>query len=202
MEISGSSGFSGFRLPEKMREELAKPHGRLYRGHGDQLLLEVEEVKDCKLLCCVGDLVSASAVRVGLNPDIAVIDGKTLREDKVDFDYEFFDEKIDAFNPAGYITCELISALRKAIDFAGKGKKVLVFVDGEEDLAVIPLGLLLPEKSLVIYGQPHEGVVALVIDNNKKFLILNILNRMEVVGECEELSQITGGDSFGGLRGE
>ncbi len=192
----------GLRLPDEMREELAKPHGRLYRGQGDELLLKVEEVKDCKLLCCVGDLVSASAVRVGLNPDIAVIDGKTLREDKVDFKPDFFEEKIETFNPAGYITCELISALKRAVDVAVNGKKVLVFVDGEEDLAVMPLGIILPEKSLIIYGQPQEGVVALVIDSNKKILILNLLKRMERVGECEELVELTGGDSFGSLRGE
>ncbi|WP_456468280.1 GTP-dependent dephospho-CoA kinase family protein [Archaeoglobus sp.] len=192
----------GLRLPEEMRSELAKPHGKLYRGQGDVLLLDVEEVKSCSLLCCVGDLVSASAVRVGLKPDIAVIDGKTLREDEVDFKFDFFEKRIEAYNPAGYITCELISALKKAVDEAEQGKKVLVFVNGEEDLAVMPLGMLLPEKSLIIYGQPHEGVVALMIDSEKKVLILNLLRRMERVGECEELKYLTGGDLFGSLRGK
>ena len=192
----------GLRLPEEMRSELAKPHGKLYRGQGDELLLDVGEVKSCSLLCCVGDLVSASAVRVGLKPDIAVIDGKTLREDEVDFKFDFFEKRIEAYNPAGYITCELISALKQAVDEAEQGKKVLVFVNGEEDLAVMPLGMLLPEKSLIIYGQPHEGVVALMIDSEKKVLILNLLRRMERVGECEELKYLTGGDLFGSLRGK
>ncbi len=177
----------GFRLPESLREELAKPHGRLYRGKGEELLREVEEVRECNLLCCVGDLVTASAVRTGIIPDIAVVDGKTLREEEVGFDYSSFEVRLDAENPPAYITCEMISALRKAVGMAEGGKKVLVFVHGEEDLAVMPLGLFLPEKSLIIYGQPGEGVVALVVDKEKKLLILNLLRRMERVGECEEM---------------
>ncbi|WP_202319418.1 GTP-dependent dephospho-CoA kinase family protein [Archaeoglobus neptunius] len=192
----------GLRLPENMREEFAKPHGKLYRGSGERLILEVEEIGDCRLLCCVGDLVSASAVKVGVIPDIAVIDGKTLREDSVEFETEVFDERIETWNPAGYVSCRLISDLKKAVELADDGKKVMVFVDGEEDLAVVPLGILLPENSLIIYGQPREGVVALKVDVDKKILILNLLRRMEVVEDCEELRYLTGGDLIGGLRGE
>ena len=35
----------------------------------------------------------------------------------------------------------------------------LVLVDGEEDLAVLPLILILPDSSVILYGQPNEGVV-------------------------------------------
>jgi len=183
---------NGLRLPERLRPELAKPHGKLYRGKGDELLLKVEEIRDCKILCCVGDLVSASAVNVGVNPDIVVIDGKTLREDKVevDFDTEVFDKRLEAQNPAGYITCDLIATLKEAVYLVEEGEKVLVFVHGEEDLAVIPLGILLPEKSLIIYGQPREGIVALKIDSERKLLILNLISRMERVGECRELEYL------------
>ncbi len=175
-----------FRLPDSLREELAKPHGKLYRGSGKELLREVEEIKDCRLFCCVGDLVTASAIEVGAIPDIAVVDGKTLREEEVGLDYSHFEARLDAENPPACITCELISALRKAVELAEGGKKALVFVHGEEDLAVMPLGLLLPENSLIVYGQPGEGVVALVIDEEKKLLILSLLRRMERVGECHE----------------
>ena len=36
---------------------------------------------------------------------------------------------------------------------------VLILVDGEEDLAVIPLILAAPFGVFILYGQPGEGVV-------------------------------------------
>lgn len=190
----------GFRLPESMRGELAKPHGRLYRGEGEKLLLEVEEIPEAELFCTVGDLVTASAIKVGLIPDLAVADGKTLREEDVEFEKGVFDEIIETINPPAHISCELISALVKALEACESGKKVLVFVDGEEDLAVVPLVKLLPLGSVIVYGQPGEGVVALRVDEEKKVLILILLSRMEVIGECDELKYLLGGDWLGSLR--
>ncbi len=180
----------GFRLPDSLRGELAKPHGKLYRGSGTKLLEEIEEVKSCRLFCCVGDLVTASAIKLGMVPDIAVVDGKTLREEKIDFSYHHFEARLEAENPPACITCEMISTLRNAVEIAESGGKVLVFIIGEEDLAVMPLGLLLPEGSLIIYGQPGEGVVALVVDREKKLLILSLLRKMERIGECKEMEQL------------
>lgn len=184
----------GLRLPENMREELARPHGKLYRGKGERLLLEVEEIPEAKPFCTVGDLVTASAIKVGLTPDLAVADGKTLREENVEFEKDAFDEVIETSNPPAHISCELISALLMAIRMCEEGKRVLVFVDGEEDLAVVPLVKLLPLGALIIYGQPGEGVVALKVDEEKKVLILNLINKMEVLGECDELKYLLGGD--------
>jgi len=41
-------------------------------------------------------------------------------------------------------------------------------VDGEEDLAVIPCVLMAPEGSLILYGQPGEGVVLVETDKVKE----------------------------------
>jgi uncharacterized protein (UPF0218 family) len=184
----------GLKLPESMRAELAKPHGRLYIGKGSGLILEVEEVRKSELVCFVGDLVTASALEVGIVPDIAVVDGKTLREEIVEVERKAFNVEMKVYNPPAHITCELISTLAEAVELAKNGRKVVVFVDGEEDLAVMPLVKLLPESAVIVYGQPGEGVVALKVDSEKKVLILNLLRRMEVVGECEELEYLMGGD--------
>jgi uncharacterized protein (UPF0218 family) len=40
-----------------------------------------------------------------------------------------------------------------------------VLVDGEEDLAVFPLILILPDSSVILYGQPNEGVVFCEVDS-------------------------------------
>ncbi|HJK04728.1 MAG TPA: DUF359 domain-containing protein [Methanocorpusculum sp.] len=35
----------------------------------------------------------------------------------------------------------------------------MILVEGEEDLAVLPLIERLPDGALILYGQPNEGVV-------------------------------------------
>jgi hypothetical protein len=67
-------------------------------------------------------------------------------------------------------------------------RRTRIIVEGEEDLAVIPLICLLPENSLVVYGQPDEGVVAIRVTEDKKILIHDILGRMEKVnGNGEDI---------------
>ncbi|MEM4524263.1 MAG: GTP-dependent dephospho-CoA kinase family protein, partial [Archaeoglobaceae archaeon] len=117
-------------------------------------------------------------------------DGKTLRERKMELKIPENYEKMIAKNPAGFITSELIGVLRRAVDASMSNKKVAVIVDGEEDLAVIPLSLLMPENSLICYGQPGEGVVALVLDKKIKEVILKLLKQMVVVEKSEEIKSL------------
>lgn len=177
------------KLPDFLREELAKPHGRLYKD-GERVFEKIEEIKSCPMLACVGDLVAYCAFAVKIKPEIVVLDGKTLRERNLRFEIPEEYSKIYAKNPPGFITSDLINALKKAVETAKTKKKVVVLIDGEEDLAVMPLGLLLPENSLIVYGQPREGVVALIVDKDAKAKILKLLKQMIVVEESDELRSL------------
>ncbi len=178
----------GYRLPEEMRDELAKPYGKLYRGKGLEVLLRIGKDLSSDLVACVGDVVSIYAIQANLNPKVLVVDGKTVRNEvvgvenvlKVAEGYEV----LRAENPQGCISCSLISALKKGVEIVKDGGKVIVIVEGEEDLAVMPLGLLLPNSSVVLYGQPGEGVVVLRIDEESKGIILKLLGRMHRVENC------------------
>jgi uncharacterized protein (UPF0218 family) len=44
----------------------------------------------------------------------------------------------------------------------------MVFVDGEEDLLALPIFALARDQSVVLYGQPLEGIVVVKIDNKLK----------------------------------
>jgi len=55
---------------------------------------------------------------------------------------------------------------------------VRIFVRGEEDLAALPAILLAPEGSVVLYGQPDEGVVFVSITKSKKEEILDLLDKI------------------------
>ena len=64
-------------------------------------------------------------------------------------------ECIRVKNPAGSLTESLIDAINHAVTHP----PVTIIVDGEEDLAVIPMVIAAPVGAIVLYGQPHEGVV-------------------------------------------
>lgn len=167
------------RLPESLRSELAKPQGKLYRD-GEEILKSVEEIRDAKLVAYVGDVVTSSALKCGVRIDIAVVDGKTLRS-RYDVKVEGF-EVLKARNPAGCISEELVETLKRSVKIALENKKVCVFVDGEEDLAAIPLIIFLPVGSVLIYGQPGEGIVVIKVDEKAKNRMFEIIEKMEKVG--------------------
>ena len=52
-------------------------------------------------------------------------------------------------------------------------------VDGEEDLLVIPVCLFAPENTIVMYGQPNEGLVIVEITNQVREKVQNIVNLMK-----------------------
>jgi len=177
------------RLPDELRAELSKPHGRLYRD-GERVLEKVSELRDAKLLAVVGDFVSYCAFKIGILPHIVIIDGKTLREKSLELEIPEEYERVEVENPPAVITSKLVLEIERAVKRAESGGKSLIFVIGEEDLAVMPLSIFMPEGSLILYGQPGEGVVALMIDREKKLLILKLLKQMEVVEESEELRKL------------
>jgi uncharacterized protein (UPF0218 family) len=78
-------------------------------------------------------------------------------------------------NPPGVITEDLIDVVHDAIK---SEDHVRIFVRGEEDLAALPAILLAPEGSVVLYGQPDEGVVFVSITKSKKEEILDLLDKI------------------------
>ena len=60
-------------------------------------------------------------------------------------------------------------------------ESVRITVDGEEDLLVIPACIYAPDKSVVLYGQPNEGMVIVPVTSeirNKTKSILYLINRV------------------------
>jgi hypothetical protein len=85
-------------------------------------------------------------------------------------------------NPAGTITEEATTAIREALEGA---KHVHVVVDGEEDLLTLIAVLYAPERSLVVYGQPNEGIVIVKVTPEKKADAAEILKSMETVRKAK-----------------
>lgn len=145
-------------LPEENRHLFRAPFGILYRDM-ESVLPEISG----KVVYAVGDVVTINLIRQGLVPDIAVVDGHTMRE-PVDHSPAVFSHRIHAKNPPGTLTPDLMDALCRAVEDPG----VLILVDGEEDLAVIPLVLAAPPGAVIVYGQPGEGVVLCEVTQEAK----------------------------------
>ncbi len=145
-------------LPEEHRRLFKEPFGVLY-----QSIEEILPLIEGKHVYTVGDVVTHNLQRKGITPAVAVIDGFTMRSPCNRLP-AIHGESIQVKNPAGTLTDELICALERAV----KNPPCTIVVEGEEDLAVIPLVLTANDGSIILYGQPRKGVVLRTVDDEAR----------------------------------
>jgi hypothetical protein len=155
-----------FILPEEHRKLFQEPFGELHLN-----IEEILPIINGSIVYAVGDVVTHNLQKRGITPAIAVIDGYTMRLPCTRMPV-YGGVCIRVKNPAGSLTDELIHAL----DYAVMHPPVTVLVDGEEDLAVIPLVIAAPVGAIVLYGQPHQGVVLRTVNPEAKETARNFLN--------------------------
>jgi len=136
-------------LPDGHRSLFRDPFGTLYPSVEEILPLLLDT-----MVIMVGDVVTHNVRKRGIIPAVAIVDGYTMREPCRRMP-EIVGNCIQVKNPAGTITEDLI----RALDAAVKNPPSTIIVDGEEDLAVIPMVIAAPVGSVILYGQPKKGVV-------------------------------------------
>jgi len=165
---------STLKLPEELRPSLQQPLGPLLKNVKDVLK---RMKKKPPALITVGDRVTAEFLLAGVEPDLAIVDMKVMRSPigaKIKNAIESFRAKtIRVKNPAGTITPELV----KAIELAYPPTKIIV--SGEEDLATIPVVLSAPLGSVVVYGQPKQGMVMVKVTGAKRRDFSKVLEKFE-----------------------
>ena len=156
-------------LKEETRKKLQKIYGKLIRE---------DNLKNIKgNIFAVGDVVTHTLLNCGINPKIAIVDYKTKRGEKIYEDVKEFGQKIiKVKNPRSQITPELWRAVREAIQY----NSVKIEVEGEEDLAVIPVVFFANLGANVIYGLPNTGLVWLKVTDEDKRKVREIIKEMEV----------------------
>ena len=167
------------RLTTNLREILKNPVGMLVEGSPEDNVKKVREIVEeikPRMIAVVGDVVSSMAIAAGIPVKIYVVDGKIMRSTAGLSTAVNVDIVLRARNPPGFITRESVEVLEKAIRYNGS---VWVWIDGEEDLMVIPLVILMPVGSLIMYGQPRLGFVAVYVDEERKREMLEIAESME-----------------------
>lgn len=165
-------------LTLEQRKELKNPIGTLVKGPPEATMRELAAtVRNEKpvVVVSVGDEVSRNMLRHGIKPHIMIVDNKTMREETEAIETTGFDV-VEITNPAGTLTPNAWRAIHEALSKKGSTQ---ILVDGEEDLLTLVAVLEAPEKSLVVYGQPHEGIVITSVDRRTKQRVSRIIDAMQ-----------------------
>ena len=160
-------------LPENLRSELKTPLGRLVLETDPNQEQIIRETYANSLIITVGDATTEKLLKMGLIPFLQIIDGQEKRIKRNVPESELIKTYLDCQNSPGEISQKSISIIRDAFD---SKPPIRITVNGEEDLLVIPVCLNAPENSVVMYGQPNEGLVIVHINREIKEKVQKIVN--------------------------
>lgn len=163
-------------LPDAIRRELGKAFGPVVATEG-----LAEAIAGAGPVLAVGDVVSLTLKRLGIDPALFICDFLTQRGE-VDPTYEqelgsWGEMAFRVRNPAATITREAWDAVRLGLQH-DEGP-VRIVVEGEEDLLGIPCFLEAPDGAIVLYGMPGKGVVVVKVDAALKRRVADVLARFQ-----------------------
>lgn len=162
---------------KNLRKILKKPLGLiipLEYPFSIDYLKELLNIFKFSLIISVGDFITNTLIKNEIFPDIAIIDKKVKKKFfKEKFKENFFSKIFYAKNPPRKITNEAYLTIKNALS----KKNSLVLIKGEEDLLVLPLILESKLNSLILYGLPNLGIVAVLCNKNKKIYIKKIFSK-------------------------
>jgi len=127
------------------------------------------------LIIAVGDVVSKNMAEHRIPTHIVIVDGKVLRE-KVKPIKIKVEKTLLVKNPPGTITKEAWTTIQEALK---QHQLTRVLVEGEEDLFTLITVSQAPENTMVVYGQPSQGVVAVKVTAHTKQKVQLIIDAMQ-----------------------
>ena len=163
------------KLPENLREDLKIPLGDLINDIDVNNKNIQTKINPKSVLITVGDRTTENMLQLGLKPQIQIIDGLEKRNQRIVPIDDAVNTNLCCRNPPGEITKESIQVIQKAFS---SEPPVRITVDGEEDLLVLPVCIAAPENSVVMYGQPNEGLVIVHITPEIRAKVQKILDVM------------------------
>jgi len=164
------------KLPDSLRDRFKNPLGILIPESEANKFNIQKHISKNPYLITVGDRTTEKMIEFGFIPSLQIIDNqeKRVKRDPVKSNHTF--TELTCTNPAAEITPQSIDVIKKA--FTSK-TPVRLTVVGEEDLLVIPVCIHAPENSLVMYGQPNEGLVIVNVTPEIRNKTQRLLDLME-----------------------
>lgn len=124
----------------------------------------------------VGDRTTQKMMEFDMMPSVQIIDGQEKRiKRSIPENSEIF-TLLTCTNPPAEITTQSINTIKKAFN---SQTPVRIMVKGEEDLLVLPVCIFAPQNSIVLYGQPNEGLVIVKVTPEIRNKTQKLLELME-----------------------
>jgi uncharacterized protein (UPF0218 family) len=165
-----------------MRQELKNPLGQLITGSPKETMRKLKQLikkeKPVKIIA-VGDVVTNNMRAHQIPTHITIVDNKVLREN-IKPSKVRVKTTMHLRNSPATIAKEAWTIVKEAFD---RDQPVHVVVDGEDDLLTLVAVLLAPKNSLVIYGQPNQGVVAVKTTDEPRRKVQVIIDAMQPLVE-------------------
>jgi uncharacterized protein (UPF0218 family) len=153
---------------------LKKPFGTLVVDNEITKQKILSMLENVKKIITVGDATTERILSFGITPDIAVTDGverRSLRDRSINYHAK----EVSCSNPAGMISEEALLVLQEALEASSP---IRIKVQGEEDLLALPLFAMAPKGSIVLYGQPLEGMVLVNVTEEKQNQAKDLMNKI------------------------
>ena len=163
------------QLPDDLRDQLKTPLGNLISDNYPNKENIIKKISAESVIITVGDRTTENMLQLGLKPQIQIIDGLEKRNQRTVPVDDTINTNLSCKNPPGEITEESMQVIQKAFSCESP---VRITVDVEEDLLVLPVCIHAPKNSIVMYGQPNEGLVIVTITPEIRAKVQKILDAM------------------------
>lgn len=161
-------------LPENLRPQLKKPLGLLIQDSDVTKSSISDNIPKGAFVITVGDATTEKMISFGFNPSLQIVDSLEKRI-KRDLPAGKTETVLTCTNPPAEITDESISVIREALKMTAP---VRIVVNGEEDLLVLPVAVYAPDNSVILYGQPNEGLVLVHLTDEVRNRAKSIMDSM------------------------
>lgn len=169
-------------LSKALRKKLQMPLGLLFKNEKDSL-----KNLNNSYLVAIGDVITQSFNKGSSFPKISAVDFCIARKKTFNsFEELGFKGKemiINVKNKSGLLTPAIFKASKQAFQFLGEKKNVIIKIEGEEDLAVLPIILASPLGFSVFYGQPDKGVVRIDVTEESKEMVYQFVNNFIIMSQ-------------------
>ena len=163
------------QLPDDLRDQLKNPLGNLISDNDPNKENIIKKISTESIIITVGDRTTENLLQLDIKPQIQIVDGLEKRNKRTVPIDDTVNTNLSCRNPPGEITDESIQVIQKAFS---SEPPVRIIIDGEEDLLVIPVCIHAPENSIVMYGQPNEGLVIVTVTPEIRAKVQKILDAM------------------------
>lgn len=164
------------KIPEHVRPLLRKKYGKSMKGDWGKIISRIRKDSKGGIVISVGDHTSYNLIENGFEPNMIITDGKEKRKKfpgKIRYEYPI----TNVSNPKGRITLELWKVIEKLMPELELGQKHSIFVEGEEDIAVLPCIMFSPDGTIVLYGL-FEKLVMIKVDRKRRRLAKDVLREI------------------------